>query len=237
VRVRGRPVAVALALAVTLVAVALALAGCGSPAVSTPTAASTPGTSASASASATTEPSTPGTSASASASPSQAESTSPPISPGLSSSVPGVDVVIDPALLEALPAAVGEARVEIEPGSFGEAVRDPSFVANVDAAAFAIVTEGDDLASGVVANLRSDVFSDAFFRDWRDSYDEGACGQAGGVAGNAESDLGGRTVYIGTCVGGLRTYHAWLEERNVIISLFAIGEGRFGERLMSDLRP
>jgi hypothetical protein len=145
--------------------------------------------------------------------------------------------MMDPALLEVLPAAVGAARVEIEQESFGAAVQDPSFVANVDAAAFAIVTETDNLASGVVAHLRPDVFSEAFFRDWRDSYDQGACGQAGGVAGNAETDLGGRIVHIGTCVGGLRTYHAWLEERNVIVSLFAIGEGRFGERLMSGLRP
>jgi hypothetical protein len=80
-------------------------------------------------------------------------------------------------------------------------------------------------------------WSEAWFRDWRDSYDEGACGQAGGVAGNAEAALGGRTVYIGTCAGGLRTYHAWLEGRGLLVSAFSVGKGRYGERLMAGLRP
>jgi hypothetical protein len=220
VRVRGRLVAVA-PVAVALVTVAMV--GCGSPVVSIPTAPSTPGASASASASAT---------------PSQAESTSPAISPGLRSSVPGVDVVMDPALLEVLPAAVGAAGVEIEPASFGEAVQDPSFGANVDAAAFAIVTEADDLASGVVAHLRPDVFSEAFFRDWRDSYDEGACAQAGGVAAHAQVGLDGdRTMYVTTCAGGLRVYHAYVSERGVVVSVFSLGERRFGEQLIRGLRP
>ena len=75
------------------------------------------------------------------------------------------------------------------------------------------------------------------FRDWRDTYNEGACGQAGGVAGNAQADLGGRTVYIATCAGGLRVYHAYLPERGVIVSLLSVGERRFGEQLMGGLRP
>jgi hypothetical protein len=224
VRVRATPVAVAL---VMVALVTVAIAGCGSPAVSIPTAPSTPGTSAS---------------ASASAPPSQAEQTSPAISPaispGLPSSVPGVDVVMDPALLEVLPAAVGAATVEIEPESFGEAVQDPSFVANADAAAFAIVTEAEDLASGVVAHLRPDVFSEAFFRDWRDSYDEGACAQAGGVAAHAQVGLDDdRTMYVTTCAGGLRVYHAYVPERGVVVSVFSLGERRFGEQLMRGLRP
>lgn len=232
-RVRDAPVAVEL-VAVAFVAVALvtvAIAGCGSPAVSISTAPSTPGTSASASAS-----------ASVSATPFQAELISPAVSPattpGLASSVPGADVVMDPDLLEVLPAAVGAATVGIELESFGEAVQDPSFVANVDAAVFAIVTEAEDLASGVVAHLRPDVFSDAFFRDWRDSYDEGACAQAGGVAAHAQVGLDDdRTMYITTCAGGLRVYHAYVPERGVVVSVFSLGERRFGEQLMRGLRP
>ncbi len=161
-----------------------------------------------------------------------------PISPGLPSGVPGVDVVMDATLLEILPAAIGFAKVGIEPESFREAVTDPSFVASVDAAAFAIVVEGEDLASGVVAHLRPDVFSEAFFRDWRDSYDEGACAQAGGVAARAEVGLADdRTMYVTTCAGGLRVYHAYVAEREVIVSLFSLGERRFGEQLMNGLRP
>lgn len=170
--------------------------------------------------------------------PSPSSETVAPISPGLPSSVPGVDVVMDPALLQILPAAIGAAKVGIEPESFGEAVRDPSFVANVDAAAFAIVVEGEDLASGVVAHLRPDVFSEAFYRSWRDSYDEGACAQAGGVARHAEIGLeDDRTMYVTTCAGDLRVYHAYLAEREVVVSLFSLGERRFGEQLMTGLRP
>jgi hypothetical protein len=85
----------------------------------------------------------------------------------------------------------------------------------------------------VVAHLRPGVYSDAFFRDWRDSYDEGACGQAGGVAGNAEAELGGRTVHITSCAGGLLVYHAYLPERDVAVSVISVGEARFGEQLMA----
>ena len=170
--------------------------------------------------------------------PAPSASASPSISPGPPSNGPGVDVVMDPALIEILPAAVGTAEVEIEPGSFSEAVGDPSFVANVDAAAFAIVTEADDLASGVVAHLRPDVFSEAFFRDWRDSYDEGACAQADGVAAHAQVGLDDdRTMYVTTCAGGLRVYHAYVPEREVVVSLFSLGERRFGEQLVRGLRP
>ena len=220
------------------VAIAFAIAGCVSPAVSIPTAPSTPDTSAFASASATpfqVESTSPAISPATS--PAISPATSPAISPGVPSSVPGVDVVMDPALLEVLPATVGAARVEIEPESFGEAVGDSSFVANVDAAAFAIVTEGDDLASGVVAHLRPDLFSEAFFRDWRDSYDEGACAQAGGVAAHAQVGLDDdRTMYVTSCTGGLRVYHAYVPERGVVVSVFSLGERRFGEQLMRGLR-
>jgi hypothetical protein len=152
--------------------------------------------------------------------------------------MPGADVVMDPALLEVLPAAIGTARVEIEPESFGEAVKDSAFIANVDSAAFAIVTEGEDLASGVVAHLRPDVFSEGFFRDWRDSYDNGACAQSDGVARHAEAAIAdGRTMYVTTCAGGLRVYHAYVAEREVVISVFSLGSRGFGEQLVAGIRP
>ncbi len=157
-------------------------------------------------------------------------SVSPP-SPG------GGDVVLDPSLLEVLPADIDGIPVTAEDQAFAEAASDPAFRRNVARAAFPIVVSGSDLASGVVAQLIGDRYNEQFFRDWRDSYDDGACGQSGGVASNAETDLGGRTVYIGTCAGGLRTYHTWIESRGVIVSLFSIGESRFGERLMDGLRP
>jgi len=234
VRLRGALVAAA------VVATGLVVAGCGRAEVSLPSAAATQATAPAASAPASTpapqspEPASPPVPSASGASASAAPQ-SP--SPGLSSVAPGIDVVMDPALLQILPAAIGTAKVSIEPDSFSEAVQDPSFVASVDSAAFAIVTEGGDLASGVVAHLRPDVYSDAFFRDWRDSYDEGACGQAGGVAAHAETTLGDRPAFITTCAGGLRVYHAYVPEREVIVSVFSLGQGRFGEQLVAGLRP
>ncbi len=146
-------------------------------------------------------------------------------------------VVRDDTLLSILPPEVGGAPVSVEDASFDEAVRDPAFAEHVARAAFAVATTPTDLASGVVAQLRPGLLDATFLADWRETYNEGACAQAGGVATNAQTELGGRTVYITTCGGGLTVYHAAIPERDVIVSLFSIGEGRFGEQLIGDLRP
>lgn len=166
--------------------------------------------------------------------PSQAGPASASPSPSSSS---GGRAVEDPALFAVLPAEVAGSPVTLEPLAFAEAMADPGFATNIEAAAFGIVVAGNDLASAVVARPVDGVFTDAWFRDWRDSYNLGACAQSGGVAGNAEAEIGGRTVHIGTCSGGLRTYHAWIEDRGLLVSAFSIGEGRFGEQLMAGLRP
>jgi hypothetical protein len=169
--------------------------------------------------------------------------TAPPSTPDASLSPeaasPGsTDTVVrDDTLLSILAPEVGGAPVTVEDASFDEAARDPAFAEHVDKAAFAVATTPTDLASGVVAQLRRGLLDDTFLADWRETYNEGACAQAGGVSTNAETDLGGRTVYITTCGGGLTVYHAAIPERDVIVSLFSIGEGRFGEQLMRDLRP
>jgi hypothetical protein len=164
-----------------------------------------------------------------------------PSEPSSSTSQPsgsgGPGAVEDPSLIEVLPAKVAGSDVTLESQAFAEALADPGFAANIEAAAFGIVVAGNDLASAVVARPVDGVFSDAWFRDWRDSYNDGACAQAGGVARNAEAEIGGRTVYIGTCSGGLRTYHTWIEDRDLLVSAFSIGEARFGEQLMAGLRP
>ena len=162
---------------------------------------------------------------------------SPAASPASPSPIAGDTAVRDDSLLSILPPDVESAPVTVEEASFDEAVRDPAFAEYVARAAFGIVTTPTDLASGVVAQLRPGRLDDTFLADWRETYNEGACSQAGGVATNAETELGGRTVYIAACGGGLTVYHAAVPERDVIVSLFSIGEGRFGEQLMRDLRP
>jgi hypothetical protein len=149
----------------------------------------------------------------------------------------GGATVLDASLLAILPADVAGAAVEQEAQSFTDAASDPAFAASVEAAVFAVVVDSGDIASGVVARLRPGVYSDAFFRDWRDTYDAGACAQAGGVVGHAEAQLGGRTTYITSCANDLRTYHAYLDGPGILVSLFSLGERRFGEQIMAGLRP
>ena len=143
--------------------------------------------------------------------------------------------VLDPSLMSVLPASIGGVAVTQEPSSFGEAVTDPCFAANVDRAVFPIAIAGSDLASGVVAHLRTGVYSDAFYSDWRATYDDGACAQSSGVAAEASQTLGGRTIYVATCGGGLRVYHAYLAEKGVIVSLLSTGAKGLGEQIMGQL--
>ena len=165
-------------------------------------------------------------------------STPPPSAPAVSSG-PGASasVALDASLLGVLPPDVAGVAIQLEPDALTTALADPDFARNVEAAAFAVAVDAGDLASGVVARLRPGVYTDALFRDWRDTYNAGACAQAGGLAGNAQAELGGRTVYIATCAGDLRVYHAYLPERGVIVSLLSVGQRRFGEQLMDGLRP
>lgn len=187
------------------------LAGCASaPAPSAPAPSLAPG------ASATAAPATPA---------------GPP-----ATAVPEGALVLDDALLAVLPADVAGVPVAAEPLAWEDVRDDADLAAAADRIAFFVAAGPDDLASGSVVRLRPGVFDAAFWRSWRDTYDEGACAQADGVAGRAETELAGRPVYITTCNGGLRTYHAHLEAAGVLVSLFSAGEGRFGERLVLGLR-
>lgn len=162
---------------------------------------------------------------------------SPPATRAARTDAPATATLRDDALLGILPPTVDGVPVRVEAESFADAVRDPAFARTVEAAAFAVAVDGEDLASGVVARLRPGAFSDGMYRDWRETFGEGACGPAGGVTRNAEAEIGGRPVHITTCGGGLTVHHAWLPERGVIVSLFSLGPRRFGERLMAGLRP
>ncbi|HET7726685.1 MAG TPA: hypothetical protein VFK54_05095 [Candidatus Limnocylindrales bacterium] len=164
--------------------------------------------------------------------------TSPPVTP--SPALPSGSVaalLYDATLLELLPAELDGLPVESAPEAAADIQTDADLVAAGERLALGLVVDpAGELAVAAVIALRPGVFSDAFWRDWRDSYDAGACAQAGGVRGNAEATIGGRLVHIGTCEGGARTYHAHLEDRNILVSVTAIGDvRRLGERLVSEL--
>ena len=158
---------------------------------------------------------------------------SPSGSPG-----PTSPVALDPALLAVLPESVDGIAIVESPDAETAALADPELasVGSALAAGIAVDATSGDFVFAVVVRLVPGVMDDGAFRDWRDSYDVGACSQASGVAGNAQAEIDGRTVYIGTCTGGARTYHVWLEAQGLIVSASAAGDRRLGEKLMENLR-
>jgi hypothetical protein len=185
----------------------------------------------------------PASSASSSAGPGVASSGGPSLPVVVPSSAPGTPItapsgattVLDPTLMALLPATIAGVAVTQEAGSLAEAVADQAFVASVDRAAFPLAVSGGDLASGVIAHLRSGVYSDKMFADWRASYDDGACASSAGVVAHAEKAIGGRTTYVTTCGGGLRVYQAYVASQGVIASLFSTGPADLGGQLMAGL--
>jgi hypothetical protein len=145
--------------------------------------------------------------------------------------------VVDAALLDHLPAAIdGFARTRV-PESDAIAQNDPLVVGAADAAVTALYTDPADgqFAHATLVHLRPGVFSDEFFRSWRDAFDASVCQPAGGVGGHAEATIGGRRAFIDSCAQGVRTYHIWLERSSVLVSVSSIGERLLGEKVAAAL--
>jgi hypothetical protein len=147
-------------------------------------------------------------------------------------------VLVDPSLLEILPADVEGVPIVAEPDTATQLATDPSLAGEVEALAMALAVDSsssrEDLAIVSVVRLRPGLIGDEFFRSWRDTYDGAACAPAGGVAGNAEAEMGGRRVFIGSCTGGAFTYHV-IHSGDVIVSITSVGDRRFGEGIVSNL--
>jgi hypothetical protein len=150
---------------------------------------------------------------------------------------PSTLVAIDPTLLDLLPDTVDGIALVDSPEAAAESASDASLGRTAQSLAVAVAVDPatSNLVVASVVKLRPGVFSDEFFRDWRDSFDESVCGQAGGVTGNAQATIDGRTVYIGTCSGGVHTYHVHLEGPDAILSVKSVGDGRLGEKLVESL--
>lgn len=148
-------------------------------------------------------------------------------------------ILVDRSLLDVLPTSIK--GMPLVGNSDGEAhdLTDPALAgeASALAAALAIDTKTGDFAYVTVVRLRIGVYSDAYFESWRETFDEGACSQAGGVAqSSAETDIGGHHTYIGHCVGGILTYHVHLGPGDLLISISALGDQRFGQLVVEGLR-
>ena len=163
-----------------------------------------------------------------------APSASPP-----ASVAPASSVIVDPTLLSILPSDVAGVPMQPSPETAAQIALDPSLAADVEAIAVALAVSAgssgnEDLVIASVVRLRPDVFDETFFRGWRDTYDAAACEPAGGLGGNAEAEIDGRQVFIGSCANGGFTYHLRYGE-DVIVSLTSLGERRFGEIVVQNL--
>jgi hypothetical protein len=177
--------------------------------------------------------------------PSRSPSTPPPTAIptalATASESPAAGVIVDPTLLDVLPDEVAGRPLDPDAESAAAIADDGSIAPFVSAIALAsvfgpVATDVQpSYAVVTVAQLRPGVFREAFFRGWRDTFDVAVCEQAGGVDGHAEADLGGRHTYIGTCAGGVHTYHAYLPTRDIIVSSQGAGPALFGEQVMSEI--
>jgi len=180
----------------------------------------------------------PTSSASTSAGSVAASAASATASPGTPSASPSLAAVqADPSLLDVLTASPAKLNVTYDPDTTASVMADPSVAGDLSALAIGLATPAaqaspQEFVIANVARLRDPTKSDAWFRSWRDTYDQAACEQAGGVQGNAETQMSGQTVYIGSCRNGALTYHVRLEDGSIVISMTSIGPSRLGERLV-----
>lgn len=158
--------------------------------------------------------------------------------PSASAVPPDVPALIDPSLLELLPATIDGLPLTPAPDSDALVAGDPAIVADAEGAATALAIDqaAGQFAHVTLVRLRPAVMSDAYYRGWRDSFDDAACEQAGGVVRRAEAEIAGRPTFIATCAGGLRTYHAWLPGERILVSVSSLGDRRLGEQLIAALR-
>jgi hypothetical protein len=144
-------------------------------------------------------------------------------------------VPFDDALLTILPAEIDGLALTPDRETAAEVGADSGLADVATGLAYAIAFDPttDEFAVASVVRFEPGVLDDEFFRDWRDTYDEGACSQAGGVAGHASADIAGHPTYIGSCAGGVRTYHVALDAADILVSVSALGERRLGEKVIA----
>jgi hypothetical protein len=165
--------------------------------------------------------------------------TAPPSAAGspVSTAVSSGSALVDPSLLDVIPASAGGLTLTFDPETTGTEASDPTLDPNVAAIATGLATApgGSDASELVIVNvvrLRNPAVDEEWFREWRDSYDTAACERAGGVSGHASSTINGHAVFIGSCQGGAFTYHLRIANGSVVVSLTSVGPSRPGERVV-----
>jgi hypothetical protein len=153
----------------------------------------------------------------------------------------GPSVALDPGLLSFVPATVDGLKLTYDPETTARVTDDAALARDASGLAIAIAVDpgtsaAPELTVVSVVRLRDPSVDEAWFRDYRDSYDTSACASAGGVSGHAQSTIATRTVFISSCAGGAFIYHVRLAE-GIIVSALSVGSRRLGQKVMEGLRP
>ena len=151
----------------------------------------------------------------------------------------GPRATIDRSLLAVLPATVAGLAVTEFPEAETQAIMDPDLGRSVSRVATAFVGDasGANWAYTSVVDVRVEAQSDAFYRDWQESFDASACERAGGVTGHTTLTIAGREVERTACGAGVRTYHVRVSGTRLLVSISDLGPAKFGEQELAELRP
>lgn len=147
-------------------------------------------------------------------------------------------VRIDTSLLAVLPQEVDGLSVLESTQAEAAAQANGSLASLSDGVvgALAIDPGTADFVIADVVRLRANAMSDDVFAAWRDTFDKGVCGDSG-VIGRAQAQIGGRTVFVGTCGNAFHTYHTWIPDRNLLVTASAGGKRDLGRLLFEALNP
>jgi hypothetical protein len=157
----------------------------------------------------------------------------PATSTAEASRAPG-EVAVDPGLLDILPPTIDGLAVTPAQDAAEIVVEDQSLADWIGSVAYAVVLEPDTGETAIVAvvGVRDGEFGELAFRGYRDTFDPAACERAGGMAGNAQAEVGGRTTYIATCTEGVVIYHLHLTDPDRVVSVTSVGDGSLGRRVV-----
>jgi hypothetical protein len=161
---------------------------------------------------------------------------------GASAGSAGPTVAVNPDLLSFVPESVDGLKLAYDPETTARVTDDPALARDAVGLAIAIAVDpgtsaAPELTVVSVVRLRDPSVGDAWFRDYRDSYDQAACASAGGVSGHAETTIDTRQVFIGSCAGGAFIYHVRLASDGIVVSALSVGSRRLGQKVMEGLRP
>lgn len=147
-------------------------------------------------------------------------------------------VRLDASLLAVLPQEVDGLSVLESSEAEADEQANGSLASLSDGVAGALAVDPgtQDFVLVDVVRLRPNAMTDDSFQAWRDSFDKGVCADSG-VIGLAQGQIGGRTVFVGTCGNGLRTYHTWIQDKHLLVSASAGGKRELGRLLFEALKP